>query len=151
MFTNNVGYSGGTDPSSNDEEGPFNVTGADSDESEEKGSNFLISTLKCFITLIPKLAALAFSLVLAEVILLMFVADYGFVDYFLRWVISIHNEYGSRHSPIFLICDQYLLSHLSYSNDHWRNPNQFNNGRIFQRKAAIEMGCTRLLFYVSSA
>lgn len=83
MFTNNVGYSGGTHPSSNDEEGPFNVTGADSDESEEKRSNFLISTLKCSITLIPKLAALAFSLVLAEVILLMFVADYGFVDYFL--------------------------------------------------------------------
>ena len=88
MFTRNFGYSERTQPSSNDEEGQFNDIGI---VREESGSNILISILKCSISLIPKFAALAFSLVLAEVILLMCVADYGFVDYFLRWVISIQN------------------------------------------------------------
>jgi hypothetical protein len=74
---------GRTDENSIDEEGQFDDGDVDI---EERKNAHVTCLLRCLISIISKLAAVSFSLVLAEVVLLIVVADYRFVDYFLRWV-----------------------------------------------------------------
>ena len=71
---------GRTDENSIDEEGQID------DGDEERKNAHVACLLRCLISIISKLAAVSFSLILAEVVLLIVVADYRFVDYFLRWV-----------------------------------------------------------------